>query len=105
MIKIVYDKPEMAVTVCGHALFAAAGKDIICAGVSALTDAMFRRVQGRMCWQPAYGINRDRAVFYVRLTPKSRHEEQTAREMLETICGGYELIARQFPQNVSYEVR
>lgn len=105
MIKIVYDKPEMTVTVSGHALFDEPGKDIICAGVSALTDAMLRRVRDRACWQPAFGINRERAVFYVRLTPKNRHAEQTAREMLETICGGYELIARQYPQNVRYEVR
>lgn len=105
MIRIIYDRAKMTVTVRGHARFAEAGSDVVCAGVSALTDAMFSRAQDCDEWQPAFGFNRKRGSFRIRLSPKSRNARSRAREMLETVGEGYEMIAQQFPQFVSYEVR
>lgn len=105
MIRIIYERDEFTVTVHGHAGYDAGGKDIVCAGVTALTEAMLQRVEGRRSWQPAYGVNKKKAIVRVHLLPRSKYATETAREMLDTICGGYRIIARQFPQFVRYEER
>lgn len=105
MITIVYERDEYCVTVTGHACAGARGEDIVCAGVSALTEAMLQRVKSRAKWQPAYGVNKSRATARVHLTPRSKRAEESAREMLETICAGYQAIAEQYPDHVRYEVR
>ncbi len=105
MIKIVYEPAEYAVTVTGHACFDEVGKDIVCAWVSALTESMLQRVKGRRVWQPAYGVNREKATVRVRLTPRTSYSASMAREMLATICTGYRLIAQRYPDHVHYEER
>ena len=105
MTKIVYDREEYCVTVEGHAGYSAAGTDIVCAAVSALTEALLRRASGRPSFQAAYGVNRDKALVRVRLTPRSRRAAALARETLETVCAGYAAIAEQAPDFVRFEVR
>ena len=105
MTKIVYDREEYCVTVEGHAGYGAAGTDIVCAGLSALTEALLRRASGRPSFQAACGVNRSEAKVRVRLTPRSRRAAALARELLETVCAGYEAVAEQFPDYVRFEVR
>lgn len=104
MVRILYCREEYMVTVAGHAEYAEAGKDIVCAAVSALSEAMLQRTAGRKIWQPAWGVNRehDRNVVHVRLTPKGKIAAIKAREMLDTICAGYRSIAREYPDHVSF---
>jgi uncharacterized protein YsxB (DUF464 family) len=105
MTRIIYERDEFTVTVYGHSAYSEKGEDIVCAGITALTEAMLQRVDGRQAWQPAFGINKQKAIVRVHLTPKTRYATETAREMLDTICGGYRIIARQFPKCVRYEER
>lgn len=105
MTKIVYDKAEYTVTIVGHAGAGVPGEDVVCAGISALTEAMLQRVRGRRKWQPAYGINREKAIVRVHLTPRSSYAAETAREMLETVCAGYRAIAGAHPEHVVFEER
>ena len=105
MIKIIYERDEYIMTMIGHAGFADPGTDIVCAGVSALTQAMLRRVKGRLNWQPAYGVNREKSVIRVHLTPKTKYARWTAREMLDTIWDGYLAIAKDYPDYVKLEER
>lgn len=105
MIRIVYERDEYIVTVSGHAAFSTQGTDIVCAGVSALTQAMLRRVKNRINWQPAYVVNREKDVIRVHLTPKTKYARWTAREMLDTIWDGYLAIAKDYPDYVKLEER
>ena len=105
MIRIIYERSDYTVTTVGHANYAEEGKDVVCAAITALTEAMMQRVTGRSCWQPAYGINKEKAIVRVSLTPRSRHAEETAREMLETVCAGYREVADLYPDYVRFEVR
>lgn len=105
MIRIIYERDEYTVTVMGHAGSAEAGKDTVCAFVSALSEAMMQRVKGNRKWQPAYGINREKAIVRVHLTPRSRYAALTAREMLETVCAGYRAVAADYPEFVRFEER
>ncbi len=95
MVRILYSRDDYTVTVYGHADYAEAGKDIVCAAVSALSEAMLQRTAGRKIWQPAWGVNREheRNVVHVRLTPRGRIAAVKAREMLDTVCAGYRSIA------------
>lgn len=104
MVRIIYCRDEFMVTVYGHANYADAGKDIVCAAISALSEAMLQRTAGRKIWQPAWGVNRepDRNVVHVRLKPRGKIAAVKAREMLETICAGYRSIAKEYPDHVSF---
>lgn len=105
MTRIVYDREEYCVTVEGHAGYGPAGTDVVCAGLSALTEALLRRVSERPTFQAAYGLSREKALVRVRLTPRSRRAAALARELLETVRAGYEAVAEQFPDHVRFEVR
>lgn len=105
MVRIVYERDEYAVTLVGHAGVDVPGKDIVCAAVSALTETMLQRVKGRNVWQPAFGSSIEKATVRVRLTPRTRYGAATAREMLDTICTGYRVIAADYPQYVKFEER
>ena len=105
MTRIIYERNEYAVTLIGHAGYAEEGKDIVCAGISALTEAMMQRVAGRDCFQPAYGMHKKKGIVRVNLTPKTKYAKWCARELLDTVCAGYASIAKQFPDHVKYEVR
>lgn len=104
MVRIIYSRDDYSVTVHGHAEYAEPGKDIVCAAVSALSEAMLQRTAGRKIWQPAWGVNRERGrnVVHVRLTPRGKLAAVKAREMLDTVCAGYRSIAKQYPDCVNY---
>lgn len=105
MTTIIYDRAAMSIYVCGHAGSAPAGKDIVCAGISALSEAMIHRVRGRGIWQTIMRIDSDKPAVFVKLRPKNRRAEDLGMELLETICGGYLAIAEEYPDCVKVEVR
>ena len=105
MTKIIYDRNAMSIYVKGHAGTAPKGKDIVYAGVSALTEAMVRRVKCRGIWNPSLQINPERAEVFLKLRPTDGYEQILAEELLETVCGGYQAIAEEYPDYVKVEVR
>lgn len=105
MTTIVYDRNAMSIYICGHAGFAEAGEDIVCAGVSALTEALLRRVRGRAALKAAVRIDKEKARVFVLLRPENTIAERVGMEALETVCGGYQAIAEEYPAHVRLEVK
>lgn len=105
MTRIIYEPEKYTVTLIGHADYDERGKDIVCAGITALTEAMLQRVKGRRIFQPAYGVHRKKAIVHVHLTPRTKYAAEMAREMLSTVCAGYREIARLYPDYVKFEER
>lgn len=105
MTRIIYDRNALSIYISGHAGAATVGKDIVCAGVSALTEAMVRRVKFRGLWNPSLRIDPERAEVFLKLRPTDGHEQTLAEELLETVCGGYQAIAEEYPDYVKVEVR
>lgn len=106
MIEVIYYPRFNAVTVKGHAGFAEEGKDIICAGVSAiawtLAEAAAKLASEGKAMEPKIKMASGRAEISVDALPK--HEEYV-RDIFGYICGGFKRMAEQSPEYISYIVR
>ena len=63
---IVVSVREDEITVSGHAGYAETGKDIVCAGVTALVQGLIRSIEGLTSDQIQYDITPGRADIYFR---------------------------------------
>ena len=83
-------------TMQGHAEYAEAGKDIVCAAASMLFCLACERA-GHLCDTPQV----ERRSGYGRLCCKV--EDMETVTALETVLSGFEMLARQFPDHVKVE--
>lgn len=106
MIEVIYWKDHNRVTVKGHAGSDEKGKDLICAGASALAVALGANV-ARLCHE-GYASEQ-----LVRLTPgdaeisckpKIRYR-LSVQQIFQAVCVGFEMLARQYGEFISYECR
>ena len=85
----------------GHAGFAAAGADIVCAGVSALTQATLNGLKNVLKAPTMFDIDDRRAYLEACLTPEATEEQvMQAQLLLVTLQEGIEAIHRSYPKNV-----
>lgn len=94
-------------TVSGHAGFAARGQDIVCAAVSILTLTAVQAAQqlylrGALKQLPETVL--EEGFARVQLCPKPPFRRQ-ARQALETVRTGMELLAQSHPQHVRLKGR
>lgn len=85
---------EGGITVSGHAGFAETGKDIVCAGVTALTQSLIRSM---------HGLTKDKIEFEVspgRVDIKYRNLSEAGKLLVDSFFIGVCLIADEFPDNV-----
>ena len=87
-----YDE-SFSVRIEGHAGYAEFGKDIVCAGISALTGALAERV-GKLCYRHEIDLQSGHAY----ITGSSE-----AYEAYSTVVGGYKLIESTYPEYVHVE--
>lgn len=88
------------ISVSGHSGYAAAGSDIVCAGVSALAYALstgLNTVQHENKADPQKALMEYSAKWNV-------SEEQWVRKVTKAIENGLEWIAKQYPENLKMEV-
>lgn len=93
MISIRYDRNGVKLWFSGHAGYAEHGKDIVCAAVSALHDTLAANMHtfaGRMS-----GDN-DHFVWAIA-------DIATMREVFDAFVIGFKLIAKQYPDHVTFE--
>ncbi|MCI8940297.1 MAG: ribosomal-processing cysteine protease Prp [Dorea sp.] len=82
------------IEVSGHAGHAPPGQDIVCAGVSALTQALLVSIDSLAEDKIKYGISPGRAdIYYGNLSEKSC-------TLVDSFFIGICLIAGEFPDNV-----
>lgn len=85
------------ITVSGHAGFAEAGKDIVCAGVTALTQTLIRALEGLTKDKIEYEISPGRAgMHYGDLS-------EEGKLLVDSFFIGVCLIADEFPDHVRIE--
>ena len=81
----------------GHARYAEAGKDIVCAGVTALTQTLIRSMQGLARDEIEYEVSSGRAdIHYGNLS-------EEGRLLIDSFFIGVCLIADEFPEYVRIE--
>ena len=105
MIEINYHRGYHRITVRGHAGSAEEGKDLVCAAVSALVltaAANVRRMEDKGCtYSTAVTVDKGDAEIVV--NPKA-YFRLSIMQILDAICAGFEVLAREYPEYVRYEV-
>lgn len=85
---------EDGITIDGHANYAEIGKDIVCAGVTALTQSLIRSMQD---------LTKDKIEFEIspgRVDIKYRNLSEAGKLLVDSFFIGVCLIADEFPDNV-----
>lgn len=105
MIKVTYFREHSRVTVKGHAYSDEPGKDLVCAGVSALAFTLAENV-GYM-QQSGYvrdvTVKMDPGDCEIACRPKGKYKD-TVRLILEAVCVGFALLAASTPEYITYEI-
>ena len=106
MIQVVYYRKYNRLTMNGHAGAADPGHDLVCASASMLAYTLAINVanmadQGQVR-QPITKLHDGDAE--ISCNPKS-NLKNTVTLVFDAICAGFELLAHQYPENISYEIR
>lgn len=94
---IVVNVQEDGITVSGHANYAEAGKDIVCAGVTALVQTLIKSVDDLTEEKIEYEISPGKAdIHYGNLT-------EAGKLLVDSFFIGICMIADEFPDHVRIE--
>lgn len=85
---------EDGITVFGHANYADAGKDIVCAGVTALTQSLIGSMEGLARDKIKYEMSPGRADI------KYRNLSEEGKFLIDSFFIGICQIANEFPECV-----
>ena len=106
MIKVVYDRSVTKLTVEGHAYSGEPGHDLICAAASILiyTLASFAKNTHKARQVKKLRIKLDEGDAEVSFKAKERYR-MAITLACDAICAGFELLAYDYPGNISYEIK
>lgn len=106
MITVIYERNINSVTVKGHANGGAHGHDLVCASASILiyTIAAFANNAKKAKHAHKYQVKLVEGDSIVSIKPKRRYKAAITL-VFDSICGGFELLAKTFPENISYEIK
>lgn len=106
MIKAVYYRSENKLTVEGHAHSGDHGQDLICSAASMLTYTLASFVKNshkaRQTKKPVLKLEPGDAVVSCKARPRFK---LAITLVFDAICAGFELLARNYPGHVSYEIK
>ena len=89
--------------ISGHAEYAEYGKDIVCAGVSALAETAVLGLENVVGVKPL--VNKEQGCFILKLPDNMTEDEfKKAAIILETIFLGLVDIANSYPLNIRTEI-
>ena len=106
MIKVVYHRDLNRVAVEGHAHSGEVGHDLVCAAASALicTLAAFARNTLNATQSESCAIKLNSGDAEVSCEAKGAYKSAITL-VFDSICAGFELLAQNYPDNISYEIR
>jgi uncharacterized protein YsxB (DUF464 family) len=106
MIKVTYHRDLNHVTVEGHAQSGEVGHDLVCASASILVHTLAAFVNSmksaRQTKYPIVKLEEGHAV--IACNAPSRYKTPVTLAF-DTVCAGFELLAHDYPDNISYEIR
>lgn len=106
MITATYHRRYNRLTVTGHAQSGEHGHDLVCASASILVYTLASSVVNMglagQVRDPVTNLQEGNAEISCR--PVNKYAAPVTL-VFDTLCAGYELLARQYPENISYEVR
>ena len=85
----------------GHSGYARAGSDIVCAGISALTQSTLNGLLNVAQVPVEHEIDDQRALLKAMIPPDATEKQlEKAQILLETLLQGLQAIERSYPRNV-----
>ena len=106
MIKVTYHRDINCVTMEGHAQSGEVGHDLVCASASILAYTLAAFVENlkeaRQVYNPTVSLKEGDAL--ISCNPPNKYRGSVTL-VFDSICGGFELLARDYPDNISYEIR
>lgn len=103
MIKVVYNRTIPSVTMEGHAGSGEKGHDLVCAAASILACTLASLVnsmdEGVQAHSSSVELIDGGALISCEPTEDRFH---SVRLMFDTICAGFDILAEEYPDNVSY---
>ena len=105
MIIVTYCRDLNRVEVKGHAYSGKAGHDLVCASASILiyTLASFAKNTTKARQSKKLEIKLDEGNALVGCKAKKAYK-MAITLVFDAICGGFELLARNYPDNISYKI-
>ena len=105
MIEVVYYRSENKLTIEGHAQSGYHGHDLVCASASILAYTLAAFVKNsykaRQTKKPVLKLE----VGNTQVSCKAKRRFKLAITLVfDAICGGYELLAKNYPDNISYTI-
>lgn len=105
MITVTYHRDINRVEMEGHAKSGEAGHDLVCASASILAYTLAAFVENmRNAGQTKYPkieLEEGRALIDCRAPSRYKNSVTIA---FDTVCGGFELLAKYNPHNISYKI-
>lgn len=106
MIKVIYHRDINRVSVTGHAQSGEAGHDLICASASILVYTLASFVENMkdagQIHRPTVEIGEGDSLIKCDVPRKYKG---SVTLVFDSICAGFELLSKQYPENISYEIR
>ena len=106
MIEVEYFQRKNRVKITGHALSGEEGHDLVCAGVSALAYTLAANVGNMEDMEQAKNVKIELEKGFGIIRCKAINGcEDMVRRIFDAVCVGFEIMALNFPQNISYIVK
>ena len=106
MIKVVYRRKRNKLNIDGHAYSGEPGHDLVCASASILAYTLAASVKNMVSAgqvkEPIIELDAGRAKIACKPPPANK---SVVTLMFDTVCAGFELLAANYPENISYEIR
>lgn len=105
MIEAVYHRKHHRLTLKGHAHSGEPGHDLVCASASILAYTLASAVMGmsetKHIRDPKVILNEGSAE--IGCCPLTGYKA-TVQLVFDSICAGYQLLAHDFPENISFKI-
>ena len=105
MIKVIYHRDLNRVSVEGHARSGEIGHDLVCASATILVYTLAAFVKNMkeagQTKYPTIEIKNGQALI---VCNAPRRYQNSVTLAFDTICAGFELLAHDYPDNISYEI-
>ena len=106
MINITYHRDLNRVEMQGHAQSGELGHDLVCASATILVYTLATFVENMkkagQVYNPTAELKEGEALIYC--SPPTKYRSSVTL-VFDSICAGFELLARDYPDNISYEIR
>ena len=106
MIEVIYHRTYHRLTIEGHAGSGEIGHDLVCASVSTLAYTLAENISHMEALGHLYSMNvcMDPGEAEIQCSPNTRYKSLVSL-IFDSICAGFALLARDYPENISYEIR